>query len=60
MGEYNYRLFYQQPPIDAGKTPDKLEFKNINFDAAYQFAKGWVKKNTKAGTMILMLAQLNR
>ena len=60
MKEYKYRLFYMEPPIDIDKIPEKFEFEGSSFEWAYQHSKTWIKENKIEGTIILMVAQLDR
>ena len=57
--KYNYRLFYQSPPLSMNISPEKYEFQAESFEKAYSASKKYMKSFPE-GTIILLLAQLNR
>ena len=58
--KFKFRMFFMEPPISQTKRPKLHEFKGINFDDAYTYSKYWIKENCKEGSVILLLAQLDR
>lgn len=57
--QYKYRLFYMSPPIKQSIKPNIHHFKAPDWDSANDKAKEFIK-NYPEGTVILMLAQLDR
>lgn len=60
MRKYQYRIFYMEPPISQEKEAIPHEFKEKDFDSAYKYAVNWLKKKKAKGTVLLMVAQLDR
>ena len=59
--EYKYQLFYMSPPIKQSIKPNTHRFKALCWDDANVKAKQFIAgKDMPAGTVILMLAQLDR
>lgn len=60
MQKYQYRMFYMEPPISQEKEATPHEFKEKDFDSAYKYAVKWIKENKAEGSVLLLLAQLDR
>lgn len=75
MKKFKFRLFYMDPPISQSREAldphnfsinmdikDYSEIKDTQpiFDKAYEKSKDWIKKNQPSGTIILLLAQIDR
>jgi hypothetical protein len=49
-----------EPPISQEKLATPHEFKEKDFDSAYKYAVKWIKEKKAKGTVLLMVAQLDR